>query len=213
MNEELFKRESSLKAELNEILQREEIHWRQKSRNFGSRMGMEIPISSTDRLLPTETGIKYKRLLGVKWEIPDPGWHKINFDGSFAENPGQSGIGCIIRDFEGICIKEISEDIGMATNNEAEFQATLRGLQLGIELGIKRIHLEGDSLNVINDIHGNQTPSWHLNLWLQPMVDLLETVEEFQISHIYREGNMAVDRLSKMEIVDGGLDLGLTTRA
>ncbi|XP_059067215.1 uncharacterized protein LOC131858153 [Cryptomeria japonica] len=150
--------------------------------------------------------------LDVKWEAPEPGWHKINFDGAFAGNPRRSGIGCCIRDSEGICIKEISKDIGLATNNEAKFRATLRGLQLGSELGIKRIHLERDSLNVINIVHSNHTPSWLLNLWLRPMVGLLETFKGFQISHIYREGNLEADRLSKMAIVDGGLDPGIRLR-
>ncbi|XP_057837886.2 uncharacterized protein LOC131048059 [Cryptomeria japonica] len=59
--------------------------------------------------------------LNVKWEAPEPVWHKINFDSASAGNPGHSGIGRCIRDSEGICIKEISEDIGLATNNEAEF--------------------------------------------------------------------------------------------
>ncbi|XP_059076789.1 uncharacterized protein LOC131876039 [Cryptomeria japonica] len=59
--------------------------------------------------------------LDVKWVVPKPGWYKINFDGASAGNPGQSGIGCIIRDSDDICIKEFFEDIGLATNNEAKF--------------------------------------------------------------------------------------------
>ncbi|XP_057836479.2 uncharacterized protein LOC131046709 [Cryptomeria japonica] len=104
--------------------------------------------------------------LNVKWEAPEPRWHKINFDGASAGNREHSGIRCCIRDSNGICIKEISEDIGLATNNEAEFRATFRGFQLGAELGIKRVHFEGDSLNVINIVHNNHTHSLHLNLWL-----------------------------------------------
>ncbi|XP_059067482.1 uncharacterized protein LOC131858301 [Cryptomeria japonica] len=101
--------------------------------------------------------------LGVKWEVPEPGWFKVNFDGASAGNPGQSGIGCILRNSNGICIKEISKKIGVATNNEAKFRVALRGLQLGMELGVQRVHLEGDSLNVVNVVHCNNTPSWLLN--------------------------------------------------
>ncbi|XP_059072183.1 uncharacterized protein LOC131872999 [Cryptomeria japonica] len=63
--------------------------------------------------------------LGVKWEALEPGWCKVNFDGTSAGNPSQSGIGCILRNSDGINIKEISEKIGVATNNEAEFRAVL----------------------------------------------------------------------------------------
>ncbi|XP_057862028.2 uncharacterized protein LOC131070484 [Cryptomeria japonica] len=88
--------------------------------------------------------------LGVKGEVPEPEWFKVNFDGSSVGNPSQSGIGCILRNSDGICIKEISKKIGVATNNEVEFRAALRGLQLGMELGLQRINLEGDSLNVMS---------------------------------------------------------------
>ncbi|XP_059071256.1 uncharacterized protein LOC131864755 [Cryptomeria japonica] len=101
--------------------------------------------------------------VGVIWDAPAVGWSKVNFDGSSAGNPGQSGIGCILRDSNGRCLKEISKNIGVATNNEAEFRVAFRGLQLGKELGVQKIHLEGDSLNVINAIHYNSTPCWHLN--------------------------------------------------
>lgn len=30
--------------------------------------------------------------VGVKWDALEPGWSKVNFDGAFAGNPGQSGI-------------------------------------------------------------------------------------------------------------------------
>ncbi|XP_059068495.1 uncharacterized protein LOC131859001 [Cryptomeria japonica] len=116
--------------------------------------------------------------VGVQWEVPESGWSKVNFDGASAGNPGQSGISCILRDSDGICIKEISEKIGVATNNEAEFRAALRGLQSGKELGVQRIHLEGDSLNVVIAIRCNNIPSWRQ--WLQPILVLLATFDEFQ---------------------------------
>ncbi|XP_059066221.1 uncharacterized protein LOC131857563 [Cryptomeria japonica] len=121
--------------------------------------------------------------LYVEWEPPEAGWLKFNFDGASSGNPGRSGISCIVRDAQGICINEIAKDIGVATNNETEFRAALRNLQLGVELGIQRIHLEGDSLNVVNAIRQKSTPSWHLNQWLRPILAPLEKVEEFRIGH------------------------------
>ncbi|XP_057870996.1 uncharacterized protein LOC131077503 [Cryptomeria japonica] len=140
------------------------------------------------------------------WE---PGWCKVNFDGASTGNPGKSGIGCILRNSNGISIKEISEKIRVATNNEAEFRVALRRLQLGKELGVQRIHLEGDSLNMVNVVHCNNTLSWHLNQWLRPILVLLATFDEFQISHIFREGNGETDKLSKMAIADGDPPLAL----
>ncbi|XP_057858284.2 uncharacterized protein LOC131067341 [Cryptomeria japonica] len=132
--------------------------------------------------------------------MPKDGWSKVNFDGASAGNPDQSGIGCILRDSNALCIKEISKKIGVATNNEAEFRAALRGLQLGKELGVQRIRLEGELLNVINAIHCNSIPTWRLNQWLQPILARLATFDEFWVSHIYREANGEADRLSKLAI-------------
>ncbi|XP_057858285.2 uncharacterized protein LOC131067342 [Cryptomeria japonica] len=139
----------------------------------------------------------------VKWDTPEDGWSKVNFDGASAGNPGQSGISCILRDSDALSIKEISEKIGVATNNEAKFRVALKGLKLGKELGVQRIHLEGELLNVINAIHYNSIPSWRLNQWLQPILALLSTFDEFWVSHIYREANGEADRLSKLAIAVG----------
>ncbi|XP_057833769.2 uncharacterized protein LOC131044456 [Cryptomeria japonica] len=117
--------------------------------------------------------------LNVKWEPPEQGWYKINFDGASAGNPSPSGIGCIVRDSKGKCLKEIAENIGVETNNEVEFRAAYQSLQLGTDLGWRNIHLEGDSLNVINAIQNKQTPSWHLNRWLRPILALLERLDDF----------------------------------
>ncbi|XP_059067889.1 uncharacterized protein LOC131858609 [Cryptomeria japonica] len=185
-------------------------------KNLYTNLGWKLKLAFPNLTIPSLFGngnpkISVNPRLNVKWEAPKPGWHKINFDGAFAGNLRCSGIGCCIRYSEGTYIKENSEDNGLATNNEAEFRAELRGLQLRAELGIKRIHLEGDSLNVINVVHNNHTPSWRLNLWLQPMVGFL-TFEDFWISHIYREGNVDANRLSKMAIADSGLDPSIQLR-
>ena len=55
-------------------------------------------------------------------------------DGGSRGNPGPSAIGVYITDAEGKVVKEVSESIGNATNNFAEYQAVMRGLQIAKEL-------------------------------------------------------------------------------
>ncbi|XP_057850625.2 uncharacterized protein LOC131061136 [Cryptomeria japonica] len=170
--------------------------------NILTKWDVQLTTSLPDLIIPTLFGngnhqaVSTPRL-NVKWEPLEEGCSKINFDGPSAGNPGRSGIGCIVRDAQEICIKEIAEDIGLAMNNEVEFKAALRGLLLGVELGIKKIHLEDNSLNVINAIHQKSMPSWHLNQWLRPILAVLDKVEDIHISHVYREGNTKADKLSK----------------
>lgn len=49
--------------------------------------------------------------------------------GSSLGNPGLSAIGVQVVDATGKILKEVSEKIGNATNDLAEYQAVLRGLQ------------------------------------------------------------------------------------
>ena len=53
----------------------------------------------------------------------------IHTDGGARGNPGPAAIGAVIEDEGGKVIKEISEYIGEATNNEAEYRAAITALK------------------------------------------------------------------------------------
>lgn len=53
----------------------------------------------------------------------------IYTDGGSRGNPGPAAIGVFITDSTGAMITEVAETIGNATNNFAEYQGVLRGLQ------------------------------------------------------------------------------------
>lgn len=55
-------------------------------------------------------------------------------DGGSRGNPGPAAIGVQILDNDGKVLKEVSETIGNATNNFAEYQGVMRGLQAAKEL-------------------------------------------------------------------------------
>jgi ribonuclease HI len=55
-------------------------------------------------------------------------------DGGSRGNPGPAAIGVQLQDESGKVIKEVAETIGNATNNFAEYQAVMRGLQTAKEL-------------------------------------------------------------------------------
>jgi len=50
-------------------------------------------------------------------------------DGGARGNPGPAGIGVVITDGAGKVLKEVSEFLGNATNNFAEYEAVIIGLQ------------------------------------------------------------------------------------
>ena len=59
----------------------------------------------------------------------------IEADGGSRGNPGISGAGAVVIDADsGKVLKEISEAVGIATNNVAEYTALLLGLEAAFEI-------------------------------------------------------------------------------
>ena len=53
----------------------------------------------------------------------------VNTDGGSRGNPGPAGCGAVISDDKGAVIKKVSKFLGTSTNNEAEYQAVILGLE------------------------------------------------------------------------------------
>lgn len=71
------------------------------------------------------------------------------------------------------------EFVGVMTNNMAKFRAIICGLELGVMLGVSKIHLEGDSLIMINAIKSIFAPNWRIRKWLTPISKLINKLSEF----------------------------------
>lgn len=131
-----------------------------------------------------------------KWSPPKDGWYKLNFDGASHGNPGIAGIGGIIHNWNGKMISKYARPIKPTTNNMAECKAILEGLKLCKQLGLTKVEIEGDSQIIINAIRTRKTPNQNLNSKLGDIIDILDTIPQFEIKHIYREGNTDADKLA-----------------
>ena len=70
---------------------------------------------------------------------------KLNTDGSTTDNPDNIGVGGIGRNNHGMFIFAYSVPMGVGTNNQAELEAALFGLQWCFHLGYRKVILEMDS--------------------------------------------------------------------
>ncbi len=117
-------------------------------------------------------------------------------DGGARGNPGIAGIGILIEDEDGNIIKEISQYIGEQTNNVAEYKALNRGLEVALDLGIKKITCYLDSELVVKQIKGEYKVK---NERMIPMYNmtmpLIKKFDSFRIIHIKRELNKKADKL------------------
>lgn len=78
----------------------------------------------------------------------------LHCDGGSRGNPGPAAVGVVITDEAGEVVGEVSEVIGVATNNVAEYEAVIRGLERAGELGATEVDLVGDSELIAKQITG-----------------------------------------------------------
>ena len=79
---------------------------------------------------------------------------KVFSDGGARGNPGPAAVGILICNAQGDPLREHQEAIGEATNNMAEYQAVIRGLELARELGFDEIEYFVDSELVARQLSG-----------------------------------------------------------
>jgi len=121
----------------------------------------------------------------------------ISTDGVAVPNPGQAAIGATIKNKQGKLIASISEPIGYATNNQAEYRAIIAALETVIRLGINRADIRSDSELVVRQISGRYRVK---NAALKPLYQKVKQLQSqlavFSIIHIPREQNKEADRLA-----------------
>ncbi|GLJ43766.1 hypothetical protein SUGI_0911140, partial [Cryptomeria japonica] len=132
----------------------------------------------------------------VKWEPLDKPFVKLNFDGASKGNPGRSGEGYVLRDWCGCIIKAACCRIPNGFNNITEARALLHGVKLAFHLGIEKIHIEGDSQLITSSLSSHKIVSWEIQYILGEVWKLLPRLQDFKISHCFREGNKLADWLS-----------------
>lgn len=121
----------------------------------------------------------------------------IHTDGCSKNNPGPAAIGAVLKNEKSGIVAAISQAIGNATNNEAEYQAVIIALKKALELGADEIELRSDSELMVNQLCGRyKIKSTGLRpLYLQA-AELLGRFKKVTITCIPRELNMEADRLA-----------------
>ena len=129
--------------------------------------------------------------------------YKLQFDGCSKNNPGLAGAGAVIYK-NGIEIWSNHLFVGTNnTNNYAEYMGLIFGLEKAIELNIKTLHIEGDSLLVINQMIGKyKCNSQNLIELYNKAKILVSDFDEIKFSHIFRNKNVRADELSNNAVIE-----------
>ena len=91
--------------------------------------------------------------------------------------------------------------LGQATNNEAEYQALILGLQQALSFGIQEIRIHMDSELLVRQLNGQyRVRNPRLAVFFRQAQDLLMKFEKCDIIHIAREKNREADQMANEAI-------------
>lgn len=154
-----------------------------------------------------EFGIRYKPRGSVKGqhladfatELPLTGEEEWNLYVDDASGRAASGAGIVLQGPNGF-LKEHSLVFKFrASNNQADYEALLAGLELARDIRARRLICRTDSQLVVGQMNGDfQIKDEHLLKYYHKASALAQCFEKIQIQHIPRELNVSADMLSKL---------------
>ena len=120
----------------------------------------------------------------------------IYTDGGARGNPGPAGIGAVIKNESGEVVAEISEYIGEATNNQAEYKAVIAAIEKARNLGAEEVEFFLDSELVVKQLNREYRVK---NEDLAPLFVRVYNAslgfKKITFKHVPREKNKEADRL------------------
>jgi ribonuclease HI len=119
-----------------------------------------------------------------------------NIDGGARGNPGPAAYGAIIRNSKGEVLAELSDYLGLQTNNFAEYSGLLAALEFAVREKYPSLKIYSDSELLVRQMQGRYKVN---NLALKELFvraqSLVRKLQFFSIEHVLRERNKDADRL------------------
>ena len=119
-----------------------------------------------------------------------------NIDGGARGNPGPAAYGVVIRNSKGEVLAELSDYLGLQTNNVAEYSGLLAALEFAVREKYPSLKIYSDSELLVRQMQGRYKVN---NLALQELFaraqSLVKKLQFFSIEHVLRERNKEADRL------------------
>lgn len=132
----------------------------------------------------------------------------VHTDGGARGNPGPAGIGVAIYDASGTVVAELSEYLGEATNNVAEYTAIVRALEtlqtLANDPAQTSVTIKLDSQLAERQLNGvYRVKDITLKTYFDRAKALIEAFQSVTFVHVLRAENKAADQLA-----NGAMDRG-----
>ena len=130
--------------------------------------------------------------------------YTANVDGAARGNPGPAAYGVVIRKPDGTLQESLGKQLGVQTNNVAEYHALIAALDYAEAHSIRRLRVRSDSLLLVQQMKGVYKVKHPA---LKPLHEraarMSRALEAFAIEHVPRERNAEADALANAAL-DGG---------
>jgi ribonuclease HI len=131
---------------------------------------------------------------------------KVFTDGASRGNPGEAGIGIIVYDEKDNIIRKWNEYLGKATNNQAEYIALIRSVQLlkklkeSIEIGFVEFHADSELMVKQVKLEYKVKDEGLKPLFRKFNTEINELKVPYTIKHVERKLNKEADKLANQGI-------------
>ncbi|XP_057811701.1 uncharacterized protein LOC131025940 [Salvia miltiorrhiza] len=193
------------KFEAKRILHSVKVAFREMDQNFSLS---SMNNNCEDLIILRKIGIKGcasppSDFINVYWWPPPNQWIKVNTDGSALGAPGKIVAGGDFRDNHSLvrgCF-HVKGDLGYAF--EAELLAVITAIQIAHHRNWYYLWVESDSTYIVSLLTTRSlTVPWRFLASWRRVIALLENFT-LHITHIYREGNKAVDIMASNNMEEG----------
>ncbi|XP_052730552.1 uncharacterized protein LOC108324378 [Vigna angularis] len=143
--------------------------------------------------------VKGQHLADFAAELPPSGQDEWSLYVDGASGRSVSGAGIVLEGPNGFLLEHSLIFKFKVSNNQAEYEALVAGLELAKDMGARRITCRTDSELVVGQMNGNfQVREERLLRYFQRATDLAKAFDKLDIQHIPREQNTRADVLSKL---------------
>ncbi|HJN68255.1 MAG: ribonuclease HI family protein [Candidatus Marinimicrobia bacterium] len=146
----------------------------------------------------------YQKIISsLRSKLSGTGTVELFVDGAADLHSGTAGIGGVFYR-NGEELYSFSEFIGSKTNNEAEYEALIRGIKEAHNLKLLSLNIFADSQLVVRQITGEyKVKHERMKPLHKQALELLDKLENWNIEHVLRDKNTRADALSKSGMEKG----------
>jgi len=120
-------------------------------------------------------------------------------DGGSRGNPGPAGYGVYILDESGNELESLFKNLGIQTNNFAEYSGLIAALDYASTNNFKRVRIFSDSELMVRQINGiYRVKSPILSGLFKKAKSLIGELKDFSMEHVPRSRNKEADRLANL---------------